>query len=165
MLASRRFYRFEISSAAAHPRWRLAVGRRLGAAVFFDFKCSSRREIPPRPTSEIIAQDGDYKSLSPWERWRRSRRRGERVRQAPSHPLSRKLSLRESLWMRSCSLEGTGFARSLFHTKAKLWNVFSAGRRAVPWCRRLFRFRAFITAAHPHWRLVVGRNYRIRRGL
>ena len=49
---------------------------------------------------------------------------GSTVRKEPSHPLSRELSQRESLWMRSFFFRGIGFARSrrcLQHcnTKAK----------------------------------------------
>ena len=36
---------------------------------------------------------------------------GSTVRKEPSHPLSRELSQRESLWTRSCIFRGMGFAR------------------------------------------------------
>ena len=45
---------------------------------------------------------------------------GLTVRKEPSHPLSRELSQRESLWMRSFFFRGMGFARSICNTKAKL---------------------------------------------
>ena len=44
---------------------------------------------------------------------------GSTVRKEPSHPLSRELSQRESLWLRSCILRGMGFALCLCKTKAK----------------------------------------------
>ena len=45
---------------------------------------------------------------------------GSTVRKEPSHPLSRELSQRESLWTRSCNFRGMGFALYFCNTKAKL---------------------------------------------
>ena len=64
----------------------------------------------PLPSGEVAAK--------PTERVNR----GENI---PSHPLSRELSLRESLWTRSRIFRGMGFARSRrclqrCNTKAKL---------------------------------------------
>ena len=45
---------------------------------------------------------------------------GSTVRKEPSHPLSRELSQRESLWTRLCNFMGMGIALCLCNTKAKL---------------------------------------------
>ena len=37
---------------------------------------------------------------------------GSTARKEPSHPLSRELSQRESLWLRSCIFRGMGFAQT-----------------------------------------------------
>ena len=44
---------------------------------------------------------------------------GGAVRKEPSHPLSRELSQRESLWTRSCNLRGMVIAQCICNTNAK----------------------------------------------